>query len=60
MDSTTVMIERLGGMLGTDDLKQHEADFVLRLQAIVKAGRVTMLTEKQLDWLTDLHRRHFG
>ena len=60
MDSTSVMIERLSGLLGTEDLKPHERDFVQRLVSLRDAGNVTRLSEKQLDWLSDLHRRHFA
>lgn len=60
MVSTTNMIKKLGGMLGTKDLSEWETGFVKSLHDRVEAGEVTMLTDKQLDRLTELHSKHFG
>lgn len=58
--STSIMIEKLSGLIGTKDLADHESEFVEKLVRIRDAGSVTRLSEKQVNWLTDLHRRHFA
>lgn len=47
-------------MLDTKDLKPHEQDFVRKLVGMKEANNLPRLSEKQLDWLVDLHRRHFA
>lgn len=58
--STGVMIEKLSGLLGTNDLNEWQAQFVRNLKGYADAGQVTRLSAKQLKILTDLHRKHFG
>ena len=58
--STAVMIAKLEGLLGTSDLTVREHDFVEKLVRLTKAGAVTSLSEKQVEWLVDLHKRHFA
>jgi hypothetical protein len=58
--STTTMIKRLEGLLGTKDLSDREAEFVEGLISTMDAGQVTQLSEKQVSWLSDLHRKHFA
>ena len=60
MLSTTQMIRRLEGMVGTTELSDWETRFVASLVAKVEAGQVTSLTEKQLYILQRLHDRHFA
>ena len=58
--STTEMIRRLVDLLGTNDLNAWEQDFVSSLQRHAAAGKVTDLTDKQVDRLDELHSKHFG
>lgn len=58
--STTTMIRRLSGMLDTRDLSEWEQQFVRSLVEKLDAGRVTSLTERQVENLERLHGRHFG
>lgn len=58
--STATMIERLTGLLDTKDLTEWEYGFVRQLDAIRSAGRVTTLTDKQVDQLDELHAKHFA
>lgn len=58
--STSTMIARLEGCLGTGDLSTWEEGFVQKLADIKNAGQVTALTEKQLDTLQGLFDRHFS
>jgi hypothetical protein len=58
--STAVMIEKLVGMLGTDDLSDWETTFVKSLQQRLAEGQVTSLTERQVDALDRLHNKHFA
>ncbi|PTB23475.1 hypothetical protein C9I56_38980 [Paraburkholderia caribensis] len=58
--STTQMIERLSGLLGTNDLSDWEKGFVTTLVRMTTDGQVTMLTDKQIDALDQLHARHFA
>lgn len=58
--STTTMILRLSGMLDTRDLSEWEQQFVRSLAEKLDAGRVTSLTERQVETLERLHGRHFA
>ncbi|GJH31405.1 hypothetical protein CBA19CS91_01630 [Paraburkholderia hospita] len=58
--STAQMVERLSGLLGTNDLSDWEQGFVTNLQRAVADGNVTQLTEKQIESLDQLHARHFA
>ncbi|MGF6936820.1 hypothetical protein OKW41_005982 [Paraburkholderia sp. UCT70] len=58
--STTEMIQRLSGLLDTNDLSEWEQGFVRQLDAIRSAGHVTSLTDKQFDRLDELHAKHFA
>lgn len=58
--STTTMIRRLSGMLDTRDLSEWEQQFVRSLVEKLDAGRVTSLTERQVETLERLHGRHFA
>lgn len=57
--STTTMIRRLSGMLDTRDLSEWEQQFVRSLVEKLDAGRVTSLTDRQVETLERLHGRHF-
>jgi hypothetical protein len=54
------MIVKLSGCLGTGDLKPHEEEFVEKLVRIKDSGQVTALSGPQVEWLSDLHDKHFG
>jgi len=58
--STTEMIKRLCGLLGTSDLNDWEQQFVTSLQRRMEAGEVTKLSEKQVERLDELHGKHFS
>lgn len=58
--STTEMIRRLSGLLGTKDLNDWEQQFVTSLQQRMEAGEVTKLSDKQLERLDELHGKHFS
>ena len=58
--STTTMIKRLEGLLGTRDLSAWEQDFIRKLAEQARGGQVTQLTSAQVDKLDELHGRHFA
>jgi hypothetical protein len=58
--STTTMIQKLTGLIGTSDLNAWEAGFVAKLYRYVEAGRVTELTDNQVERLEELHNKHFA
>lgn len=58
--STTTMIRRLSGMLDTRDLSEWEQQFVRSLVEKLDAGRVTSLTDRQVEILERLHGKHFA
>ncbi len=60
VDSTAIMVERLSGLLDTGDLTIREHDFVEKLVKMKNANILPRLSEKQLDWLVDLHNKHFA
>ncbi|KVT91907.1 hypothetical protein WK59_04000 [Burkholderia ubonensis] len=58
--STSTMIERLTGLLDTRDLTEWKQEFVRKLDAIRLSGRVTDLSDKQVERLDELHNKHFA
>ena len=58
--STTTMIRHLSGLLDTRDLSEWEQQFVRSLVEKLDAGKVTSLTERQVETLERLHGRHFA
>ncbi|MDR3100790.1 MAG: hypothetical protein LBV73_27470 [Paraburkholderia sp.] len=58
--STSCMIERLAGLIGTGDLSNWEESFVRNLDEIRLAGEVTKLTDSQIEKLDELHAKHFA
>lgn len=60
MTSTQTKIEKLAAMIGTADLNEKETAFVQNLQAQLESGNVSRLSDARLDWLTDLHAKHFA
>ena len=60
MISTSQMIDRLAGMVGTKDLSDWETRFVQSLIDRKNAGKVTALTERQVETLDRLHSKHFA
>lgn len=60
MLSTTTMTRRLAGLLDTSDLTEWEQQFVRSVMTRLEAGQITTLTERQIETLEALHRRHFA
>ena len=60
MNSTNVMVDRLAGMLGTADLNDFETGFVESMVAIKDRGKITALTERQIEILERIHGKHFA
>ncbi|MCC7082194.1 MAG: hypothetical protein IT530_16095 [Burkholderiales bacterium] len=60
MVSTSIMIQRLEGCLGTGDLSEWEEKFVHSLTEQLAAGEITRMSAKQVDTLERLHDKHFA
>lgn len=62
MTSIDNMIQRLSGLLGTDDLTEWEQEFLSSVIAKVKAwnGDTTRLSERQVDVIDRLFGKHFA
>lgn len=60
MISTSQMILKLEGCLGTGDLTAWEEEFVANLVERLQAGEITRLSAKQADTLERLHDKHFA
>lgn len=58
--STRTMVDQLEALLHTRDLTIREADFVAAVVGARDDGRLQKLTERQVGWLADLHRKHFA
>ena len=58
--STKSMIERLCGLLGTDDLNEWETGFVESMKRRLDEGKVLNITEPQLSSLERLFNKHFA
>jgi hypothetical protein len=55
--STSEMIECLERLLGTKTFDAREEGFVNNLADYRASDTVTRLSEKQVEWLADLHER---
>lgn len=61
MKSLGAMIQQLDGLLNTRDLNAWENQFVTSLVLRTQQGRDTSrLTERQVDRMTELYRKHFA
>ena len=60
MLSTTTMLDRVRGLLGTKDLSPWEHDFVRSLADRADAGQITQLSGRQVEALQRLHDKHFA
>lgn len=58
--STTNMVERLSGLLGTNDLTDWEQEFIGSCLRKLRANQIASLTEKQVETLDRLHSKHFA
>lgn len=58
--STATMVEQLSGLLHTNDITIRESDFIARLIEFRDEGRLGDLSDKQVAWMSDLHRKHFA
>lgn len=60
MNSTRVMVDKLEGLLGTEDLNEWEHKFVTDMVARRDENRLTGLSERQVRSLQNLHDKHFA
>jgi len=61
MKSLGAMVRQLAGMVGTKDLSKWETDFVRNVAHRSDGGEHTaFLTERQIDHIEELYKRHFG
>jgi hypothetical protein len=60
MNSTRVMVDKLEGLLGTDDLNEWEQRFVRDMVTRRDENRLTSLSERQVTSLQNLHGKHFA
>jgi len=58
--STTEMLSRLEGLLGTKDLNDWEQGFVSGLLSVSSINDLTWLSDKQVETLERLHNKHFA
>lgn len=59
--STETMVKRLEGLLGCPrDIRPHEEGFILSLRHARLEQRLGKLSQKQVDWMLELHNRHFS
>ena len=61
MKSLGAMIAQLDGMVDTNDLTDWENTFVSDVCTRTACGKVTTnLSEKQVDAISKIYRKHFG
>ncbi|HZF19456.1 MAG TPA: hypothetical protein VE008_07095 [Burkholderiales bacterium] len=60
MNSTRVMVDKLEGLLGTEDLNEWEQKFVSGLVDKRDENKLVGLSERQIDSLQKLHDKHFA
>lgn len=60
MNSTRVMVDKLEGLLGTEDLNEWEQRFVTDMVARRDENRLVGISERQVRSLQNLHDKHFA
>lgn len=61
MISVGAKIKQIAGLAGTKDVDQRTSDFIDSVVISTNAGTKTShLSDKQIDWIEDIHRKHFG
>ena len=59
--SLGAMLKKLSGLVDTKDLSARENDFIKSVLARTDDGAHTMgLSPRQVEWIEDLHAKHFG
>ncbi|HEX9392166.1 MAG TPA: hypothetical protein VF928_12710 [Usitatibacteraceae bacterium] len=59
MVSTIEMVDKLKGCLGKGDLNIHEQRFVQSMLFLKARDNLANISERQINWLNDLYKRHF-
>lgn len=60
MNSTRVMVDKLEGLLGTEDLNEWEQRFVSDMVARRDENRLVGISTRQVETLQRLHDKHFA
>jgi len=60
MNSTRIMVDKLEGLIGTEDLNEWEQKFVQGLVDRRDQNRLVGLSERQISSLQTLHDKHFA
>jgi hypothetical protein len=61
MASLNTMVKKVAGLADTKDVSDWESDFIKSIFEKTRGGDdTTSLTEKQIDVLERLHRKHFA
>jgi len=60
MNSTRVMVDKLEGLLGTEDLNEWEQRFVSGMVTRRDENRLTGISTRQVETLQRLHDKHFA
>jgi hypothetical protein len=60
MNSTRVMVDKLEGLLGTEDLNEWEQRFVRDMVTRRDENRLVGISERQVRSLQNLHDKHFA
>lgn len=61
MTSITTMVKKIAGLQDTKDVTDWESDFIESILSKTRDGDDTSsLTEKQIDVVERIHRKHFA
>lgn len=59
--SLGVQIQKIHALVGTQDADPRTDAFIADMWESTDCGRRTShLSEKQVNWIEDIHRRHYG
>lgn len=54
-------IKQIAGLAHTQDVSERDSQFIESIVEQSSNGtRTSHLSEKQVDWIEDIHERHFG
>ena len=61
MKSIGAQVRTIAGLAGTNDVDDRTSQFITRVVEQTGNGNQTAsLSEKQIDWIGDIHKKHFG
>ena len=55
-------LDRCAGLIGTKDIDARTTEFLQNMvnRVLCAGGSTKVLSERQVEWIEDIHKRHFA